>query len=680
MLVLAWVTPLVLLCSVVTRAGAAGLGMGVLLHPSGGWEEDVAQAAIQVVQRYLTGCYLVLAAPSPSRALPHLIRRLSKVGELVMFLQPCGDAKLLHGNTKKKVFPGTDEVPYFWREVWGSSKATCRTFLLDLTTCGTDTADRVLSWTGLFLQPRTRVIVIGGEQDVEQLFQLSGLRNSLYVVYITRSLSTLNAGTKSTKDMLKTGGVRAMKAYHRCLYCTEQEAKPRLLLRWSLQDGIPDGFEMFGGQAELFMGRKMNIVSLSYYPYIKYKVVQKGSSTKLQFEDSLNTRMLTALAPKLNFTYILREPTDKLWGAAAGGGNWTGVVGTLQHEMADLSMDLTLTPGRAEVVEFSMAYIDESLVILSSKPKPLPEYLSVVRPLEGEVWGAIVVCVMVWGTVLWVMERLSHWISGRRYLSLTSSIFYGWGLLLEDHPFEPPPSPPSQMLVGWWLLVYLILSTAYRSSLISHLVVESKSSVVNSMEELAERGVTQGWVWGVPGAPMTGAFRPYFASSPNPAVLKVYEHIKIIEKEEGMMRVLEGNFAYIDNYYFIKTLVSTYYTDRTGYTPVHISTARYPLYGGNAWAFRKGAPFRARINDGIQRFLDAGLVALWMDEVIINHVKEERQALQERGDGPQLALVKASDEQVVLGLSHLQGTFYTLILGHTLASLSFFSEVVLRRR
>ena len=79
----------------------------------------------------------------------------------------------------------------------------------------------------------------------------------------------------------------------------------------------------------------------------------------------------------------MREPTDKKWGAAANEGNWTGVVGTLQHEMADFSMDLTLTPGRAEVVEFSRAYIDESLVILSSKPKPLPEYLSVIRPLEG---------------------------------------------------------------------------------------------------------------------------------------------------------------------------------------------------------------------------------------------------------------------------------------------------------
>ena len=65
--------------------------------------------------------------------------------------------------------------------------------------------------------------------------------------------------------------------------------------------------------------------------------------------------------------------------------------------------------------------------------------------LAGEVWGAIVVCVMIWGSVLWMLERLSHWITGRRYLSFTSSIFYGWGLLLEDHPFEPPPSASSQV-------------------------------------------------------------------------------------------------------------------------------------------------------------------------------------------------------------------------------------------
>ena len=82
--------------------------------------------------------------------------------------------------------------------------------------------------------------------------------------------------------------------------------------------------------------------------------------------------------------YELQQPTDKKWGTPAGGGNWTGIVGTLQHELADFSMDLTVTSGRAKVVEFTTVFIDEPIVILSSKPKPLPEYLSVVRPLEGE--------------------------------------------------------------------------------------------------------------------------------------------------------------------------------------------------------------------------------------------------------------------------------------------------------
>ena len=75
--------------------------------------------------------------------------------------------------------------------------------------------------------------------------------------------------------------------------------------------------------------------------------------------------------------------------------------------------------------------------------------------------------------------------------------------------------------------MYLILSTAYKGSLISHLVVQGKSSVINSMEELVERGETGGWMWGVAGAPMTGVYEPFFASSPNPTILKVYEDIKV---------------------------------------------------------------------------------------------------------------------------------------------------------
>ena len=73
----------------------------------------------------------------------------------------------------------------------------------------------------------------------------------------------------------------------------------------------------------------------------------------------------------------------------------------------------------------------------------------------GEVWGAIVVSVMVWGSAMWMLGRLSQWITGRRYLSFSSSIFYGWGLLLEDRPFEPPSSPSGQVNSMIFNYVYL---------------------------------------------------------------------------------------------------------------------------------------------------------------------------------------------------------------------------------
>ncbi|KAK3885373.1 hypothetical protein Pcinc_010405 [Petrolisthes cinctipes] len=84
----------------------------------------------------------------------------------------------------------------------------------------------------------------------------------------------------------------------------------------------------------------------------------------------------------LTLPYIVREPVDGQWGLESDAGNWTGIVGTLQREDADLSLDLTITPKRPQVIQFTKTYIDESVVLLSSKPRPLPEYLSLIRPFE----------------------------------------------------------------------------------------------------------------------------------------------------------------------------------------------------------------------------------------------------------------------------------------------------------
>ena len=82
-------------------------------------------------------------------------------------------------------------------------------------------------------------------------------------------------------------------------------------------------------------------------------------------------------------SYTIREPLDGEWGAPRDDGNWTGIVGTLQHHQADFCLGLTPNYARSRVVDFSRVYIGDPLVIISAKPRPLPNYLSLTRPFTG---------------------------------------------------------------------------------------------------------------------------------------------------------------------------------------------------------------------------------------------------------------------------------------------------------
>lgn len=80
--------------------------------------------------------------------------------------------------------------------------------------------------------------------------------------------------------------------------------------------------------------------------------------------------------------YEVREPMDGHWGLEGRGGNWTGIAGELQREEADICLDLTVTPQRYQVIQYTGAYTFQSAVLFSTKARPLPEYLSLVRPFE----------------------------------------------------------------------------------------------------------------------------------------------------------------------------------------------------------------------------------------------------------------------------------------------------------
>ncbi|XP_071545440.1 glutamate receptor ionotropic, kainate 4-like [Panulirus ornatus] len=198
--------------------------------------------------------------------------------------------------------------------------------------------------------------------------------------------------------------------YRRCLYCKDGEADIQLLSRWSLNSDVPSGLQLFNvsGEGTTFMGHQFKIVDGKYFPYFTYERASEEPGTVVYPRDSLITRMINTVAPRLNFTYTVREPLDGQWGILKEDGTWTGIVGELQNQLVDFTMDSTLTPQRAAVLDYSRVYIDESVVILSSKPRPLPEYLSLIRPFE--VHFSLVFCnnSNVWRRTKKTLDHLSQ--------------------------------------------------------------------------------------------------------------------------------------------------------------------------------------------------------------------------------------------------------------------------------
>ncbi|KAK3887027.1 hypothetical protein Pcinc_008909 [Petrolisthes cinctipes] len=136
---------------------------------------------------------------------------------------------------------------------------------------------------------------------------------------------------------------------------------------------------------------------------------------------------------------------DGEWGVELERGNWTGIVKQLQREEADICLDLTVTPRSYTVIQFTGAYIDQSAVLLSSKPRPFPEYLSLIRPFEWDVWLAVVVITAVWGVTLWLFQNVWPLALGGKMFSLNFAQFYSWGAMLDDPPTRPPNNLTGQV-------------------------------------------------------------------------------------------------------------------------------------------------------------------------------------------------------------------------------------------
>lgn len=412
-------------------------------------------------------------------------------------------------------------------------------------------------------------------------------------------------------------------------------------------------------------GHLARISTMPFFPYVNYKLDVLNLDKPVVLFDCLDKRIVEAVSSALNFTYEIRPVPDLSIGNPLKNGTWTGIYGAIQRGQADWTFTTSTNPERLAVTNLVRTIEADTLVIVSLKPQLLPQYLVIIRPFTLEVWIYLIASIMLWGVALWLLEKTRSSITGEKSMSLDWSIFYSWAVMLDDTPYNAPRYTSGQMLLGWWLVAVLVISTVYRSALVAFLSVQSKTEPIDSYQDLVSR---RSWHWGIHDFIMSGQILLYFLNSNDPTVKLVYKYAETPPITEGLKKTLKGGYSLLGVKKVLQSAIALDFTDDFGQTPLYISRENYHLVTDFGWSLRKGAPYLRLFSNTITRLVDAGLIDHWMEEVVASRVRETRKSKKEKTNnldifhdvGVQELMV---NNEVILGTRHLIGVYLVTLVG-----------------
>ncbi|XP_068230605.1 probable glutamate receptor isoform X1 [Palaemon carinicauda] len=440
---------------------------------------------------------------------------------------------------------------------------------------------------------------------------------------------------------------------------------------WKSTKGLVSRTPLLRDQFRDLEGYKMRITQMGWFPLIGYTVDSDEISSTVTPLDTLHVRILNAVAGALNFTYEMRIPWDCQWGVSTPSGNWTGIIGTLQHHKSDFGMSITYNIGRMKVVDYTRILLKEPVIMVMSKPRPPPPYLAIIYPFTAELWAAVVVSFFVGGLILWTLQLAWKGISGEQVITFGDSSLHSFGGLMGQPAATLPTNTSGLMILAFWWIYCLLMNVTYKSSLIAHLSVPGKSKAIDSFDEMLR---DPGWTWGY--ADTHSGTYDLFRKSDNPVIHQVFEGMEIQPNDQQVERILKEKHVLIIKEFLFKSLKSAIARSRRGPSPFYFGKSEY-FANGDGWTFRQNAPFFDAIDMKLQQLTETGHITHWLRQLIGTSPDDicDGSTCEKETEAAHVDMTNTeSSRQVVLSLNHLQSAFYLLGLGVGLAALVFVGE------
>ena len=177
---------------------------------------------------------------------------------------------------------------------------------------------------------------------------------------------------------------------------------------------------------------------------------------------------------------------------------WSGLIGELVSKRADMAFaPLSVTPGRAQVIDFSKPFKFHGFSILLLRASMHTTLASFLQPFHKQLWVLVIgVATHVVALSLYLLDRYStfgrfgmkknfvlstlHNKHDEHPLHLSSAIWFSWSILLNSGIGEHTPKSLSGRILGmFWSGFAMIVVASYTANLAAFLVLDSREEQIS---------------------------------------------------------------------------------------------------------------------------------------------------------------------------------------------------------
>ncbi|XP_033607883.1 glutamate receptor ionotropic, kainate 1 isoform X10 [Cryptotermes secundus] len=294
-------------------------------------------------------------------------------------------------------------------------------------------------------------------------------------------------------------------------------------------------------------------------PYVMHRA--QGNLTGNARYEGFCIDLLKEIAAMVGFEYHIELVPDGKYGVYdLESGEWNGIVRQLMDKKADLAVgSMTINYARESVIDFTKPFMNLGISILFKVPTSQPTRLfSFMNPLAVDIWLYVLAAYVLVSITMFVVARFSpyewhnphpcdvdnHLVENQ--FSLANSFWFTIGTLMQQGSDLNPKATSTRIVGGIWWFFTLIIISSYTANLAAFLTVERMITPIENAEDLAgQTEISYGTL-------ESGSTMTFFRDSMIETYKKMWRFMEnkkpsvfVPTYEEGIQRVLEGNYAFL---------------------------------------------------------------------------------------------------------------------------------------